>query len=200
MRKSSHYKWWAVASIATGTLVTVADIGEVNVAMPTIADQFGSNLSTVQWLATGHLLATSALLMPMGRLSDMIGRKRIYLWGLLIFTLGSGVGRDSPQSYGANHGQNPAGHGYRIGPREPDGHNGLHLPRGRTGQGPGLSHDHGWNCVDYRTGHWRRFCGCFWLAVGVFPKHSSGYLVYLGAFPNPQREGINAIRPQSPLW
>ena len=96
MRKSSHYKWWAVASIATGTLVTVADIGEVNVAMPTIADQFGSNLSTVQWLATGHLLATSALLMPMGRLSDMIGRKRVYIWGLLIFTLGSGLAGIAP--------------------------------------------------------------------------------------------------------
>ena len=84
-----NYKWWALASVATGTLVTVADMGEVNVAMPTIADQFGSNLSTVQWLATGHLVATSALLMPMGRLSDMIGRKRVYLWGLMIFTLGS---------------------------------------------------------------------------------------------------------------
>ena len=84
-----NYKWWALASVATGTLVTVADMGEVNVAMPTIADEFGSNLSTVQWLATGHLVATSALLMPMGRLSDMIGRKRVYLWGLMIFTLGS---------------------------------------------------------------------------------------------------------------
>ncbi len=84
-----NYKWWALASVATGTLVTVADMGEVNVAMPTIADQFSSNLSTVQWLATGHLVATSALLMPMGRLSDMIGRKKVYLWGLMIFTLGS---------------------------------------------------------------------------------------------------------------
>lgn len=84
-----NFKWWALASVATGTLVTVADMGEVNVAMPTIADEFGSNLSTVQWLTTGHLVATSALLMPMGRLSDMIGRKRVYLWGLMIFTLGS---------------------------------------------------------------------------------------------------------------
>ena len=84
-----NFKWWALASVATGTLVTVADMGEVNVAMPTIADEFSSDLSTVQWLATGHLVATSALLMPMGRLSDMIGRKRVYLWGLMIFTLGS---------------------------------------------------------------------------------------------------------------
>ena len=88
-RIGRNYKWWALASVATGTLVTVADMGEVNVAMPTIADQFSSNLSTVQWLATGHLVATSALLMPMGRLSDMIGRKKVYLWGLMIFTLGS---------------------------------------------------------------------------------------------------------------
>ena len=89
LSNSRNYKWWALASVATGTLVTVADMGEVNVAMPTIADEFSSNLSTVQWLATGHLVATSALLMPMGRLSDMIGRKKVYLWGLMIFTLGS---------------------------------------------------------------------------------------------------------------
>ena len=147
MKKTSHYKWWAVVSIATGTLVTVADIGEVNVAMPTIADEFSSNLSTVQWLATGYLLATSALLMPMGRLSDMIGRKRGLSVGAANLYPGVRVGRDSPQPAGADYVQNPAGHGYRIGPREPDGHDGLYLPRRRTGQGPRASHDLGGNCV-----------------------------------------------------
>lgn len=96
VKRSSNYKWWAVASVAAGTLVTVADIGEINVAMPTIADRFNSDLSTVQWLATGYLLATSVLLMPMGRLSDMIGRKRVYLWGLLIFALGAGLAGTAP--------------------------------------------------------------------------------------------------------
>lgn len=89
VKGSSNYKWWVILCVEIGTLVTVADIGEVNVAMPTIADRFSTDLSTVQWLATGYLLATSTLLMPMGRLSDIMGRKRIYVWGLLIFTLGA---------------------------------------------------------------------------------------------------------------
>lgn len=96
VKESPNYKWWAAGAIATGTLVTVADIGEVNIAMPTIADRFNSELSTVQWLAIGYLLATSALLMPMGRLSDMIGRKKVYIWGLLIFTLGAGLAGTAP--------------------------------------------------------------------------------------------------------
>ncbi len=96
MAGRSSQKWWAIASVAVGTLVTVADIGEVNVAMPTIADRFNSDLATVQWLATGYLVATSALLMPMGRLSDMIGRKKVYICGLLIFTLGSGLAGAAP--------------------------------------------------------------------------------------------------------
>lgn len=91
MKISPNYKWWAASVMAIGTLVTVADTGELNIAMPIIAYQFNSDLSTVQWLVTGYMVAQSAFLMPMGRLSDMVGRKKVYLWGLLVFTVGSGL-------------------------------------------------------------------------------------------------------------
>jgi EmrB/QacA subfamily drug resistance transporter len=82
--------------MAVGTLITVADIGEVSIAMPAIADEFNTDLSTVQWLMTGYLVAISAFLLPMGRLSDMVGRKKVYLWGLLIFGLGSALAALAP--------------------------------------------------------------------------------------------------------
>ena len=68
-----NYKWWALASVATGTLVTVADMGEVNVAMPTIADQFSSHLSTrikfALALQSCSTPETSVDVRPSGRIS-----------------------------------------------------------------------------------------------------------------------------------
>lgn len=91
-----NYTWWATVAISLGTLVTVADTGEVGVALPNIANDLDTNLGHVQWLVTGYLLAISVLLMPMGRLSDMIGRKKVYLSGIAIFVLGSGLAYVSP--------------------------------------------------------------------------------------------------------
>ena len=82
-----NYRWWATVAISLGTLVTVADTGEVGVALPNIANDLDTNLGHVQWLVTGYMLAISVLLMPMGRLSDMIGRKKVYLSGIAIFVL-----------------------------------------------------------------------------------------------------------------
>lgn len=68
----------------------------MNIALPTIADEFDTNLPTVQWLATAYMVATSALVLPMGRLSDMIGRKKVYIWGLAIFIFGAVLGSFAP--------------------------------------------------------------------------------------------------------
>ena len=54
-------------------------------ALPTIAQHFDADLSTAQWVVIAEGLAISALLLPMGRLSDIVGRKTIYLSGLIIF-------------------------------------------------------------------------------------------------------------------
>jgi EmrB/QacA subfamily drug resistance transporter len=59
------------------------------VALPTIAHEFGTDLLTAQWVIAGNGLTIAALLVPMGRLSDVVGRKRIYVVGALIFALGA---------------------------------------------------------------------------------------------------------------
>ena len=79
------YRWWVFAAVALGTLTSVINHGSMSVALPTIAQHFGADLSTAQWVVIAEGLAISALILPMGRLSDIVGRKRVYLSGLIIF-------------------------------------------------------------------------------------------------------------------
>ena len=85
IRRSPNFKWWAAAATVTLTVVEVSHLGAINIAQPNIADRFGSDLPTVQWVPLSHMLAISALLLPMGRLSDMVGRKRVFVGGMLAF-------------------------------------------------------------------------------------------------------------------
>ena len=89
--QSSNYKWWAFAAIGIGLFTSVVDYGTVAVALPTIAEHFDSDFPTVQWIMVGYNLTISALLLPMGRLSDIIGRKQVYVTGLVLFVLGAAL-------------------------------------------------------------------------------------------------------------
>ena len=84
-------KWWAYFAIAMGTFASVVDHGNVVVALPTIAEHFSTDLPTAQWVVVGNILAISALLLPMGRLSDIVGRKRVYIFGFVVFLIGAFV-------------------------------------------------------------------------------------------------------------
>ena len=80
-------KWQVFFAIAVGTFVSVLDQSSVGLALPLIAKSFQVNIPTVQWVMVASVLATSTMLLPMGRLSDIIGRKKIIIIGILIFTL-----------------------------------------------------------------------------------------------------------------
>ena len=90
-----EYKYWAFGAVAIGMFASVVDHGSVNVALPTIAGHFSSDFATVQWVTIGYALTISALLLPMGRLSDLIGPKRVYIIGSLVFVLGAAVAGSS---------------------------------------------------------------------------------------------------------
>ena len=96
IRSSPTYKWWVFATIAVGTFVSVVDNGSVLIALPEIEAHFGSDLPTVQWIVVGNALAISALILPMGRLGDIVGRKWVYVGGLAIFVAGSGLAGIAP--------------------------------------------------------------------------------------------------------
>ena len=91
IRQSSNYKWWAFGAIAIGTFISVVDTGSVMVALPDIERHFNTDLPTVQWVVVGYALAISVLLLPMGRLGDIAGRKRVYLGGFVIFVLAAAL-------------------------------------------------------------------------------------------------------------
>ncbi len=89
---SPNYKWWAYGAVAIGMFLSVMDQSGINIALPQISEHFSADIPTVQWITLGYSLATSAMLMPMGRLSDMIGRKRVYQIGYAGFIIMAFVG------------------------------------------------------------------------------------------------------------
>lgn len=76
-------------AVGTGMFTSVADAGSTIVALPTIASYFSADLPTTQWIVVAYLLTISALLVPIGLLSDMLGRKRIFVSGVFIFSAGA---------------------------------------------------------------------------------------------------------------
>lgn len=75
--------------VVVGIFITVLDTSSSVVALPTIAAELGTDLPTAQWVMIGNGLTIAALLVPMGRWSDIIGRKRIYVLGALVFAIGA---------------------------------------------------------------------------------------------------------------
>ncbi len=89
------YKYWVFGAIAVGTFGSVVDHGSSLVALPTIADHFETDIPTVQWVVIAYTLTITALLLPMGRLSDLVGRRKVYLLGSVLFMGGAGLSGSS---------------------------------------------------------------------------------------------------------
>jgi len=87
--QSDYYKWFVLANIMLGTFMAVLDSTIVNVGLPKIMASFGVGLDTIQWVVTAYMLAMAAMLPTSGWLADKYGYKRVYFWGLFVFTLGS---------------------------------------------------------------------------------------------------------------
>jgi len=64
-------------------------LSTVTVALPTIAGEFLMDAITLSWVATIYILTAAALLVPFGRVADIYGRKRIFIWGMAVFTAAS---------------------------------------------------------------------------------------------------------------
>ncbi len=87
----SSRKWWALAAVAIGVFMSTVDGSIVNIALKTIQDDFQTSLSGVEWVVLAYLLTIAVALPSMGRLGDMIGKRRVYLVGFVIFTIGSAL-------------------------------------------------------------------------------------------------------------
>jgi EmrB/QacA subfamily drug resistance transporter len=79
-------KWLILTSVSLGSLMSTLDGSIVNIALPAIQSDFGSDLTTVEWVVVAYLLVVGSLLLPMGRLGEVQTFKRVYLIGFAIFT------------------------------------------------------------------------------------------------------------------
>ncbi len=90
-RTSVDYKqkWYVMAAVAMGVFLATIDGSIVNVALPTLVKNLNTDFTTIQWVVLAYLLTITTLMLSIGRWADMIGKKSIYTWGFVVFTLGS---------------------------------------------------------------------------------------------------------------
>jgi EmrB/QacA subfamily drug resistance transporter len=81
-------KWKILFTVAFGTFMATLDSSIVNIALPTIRKELNAG-DNVEWIVLSYLLVTTSTLLIMGRMSDMFGRKKIYILGFVIFVIGS---------------------------------------------------------------------------------------------------------------
>ena len=81
---------WIVAGVVIlGAVMSILDTTVVNVAIDHLAVAFHSSLTTIQWVITGYTLALAAVIPVTGWAADRFGTKRIYMWSLVLFVIGS---------------------------------------------------------------------------------------------------------------
>jgi EmrB/QacA subfamily drug resistance transporter len=88
-RMTDRNRWIALYVLCVGVLMIVLDVTVVNVALPSIQDDLGFSQSSLAWVVNAYLIAFGGLLLLAGRLGDLIGRRRIFLIGLAVFTVAS---------------------------------------------------------------------------------------------------------------
>ncbi|GGY70583.1 MFS transporter [Streptomyces omiyaensis] len=84
-------RWWPLTAICLGTFMLLLDVTIVTVALPAVAADLGTDLSDVEWVVDVYALALASLLLGVGSRADRIGRRKVYLAGLAVFTAASAV-------------------------------------------------------------------------------------------------------------
>src|SRR5919112_2337109 len=82
-------RWAVLVVVCFGQFMIVLDTTIVNVALPAIQSDLGFSASSLTWVVNAYLIAFGAFLLPAGRLSDLLGSRRVFLTGLTVFTLAS---------------------------------------------------------------------------------------------------------------
>src|SRR6266571_4894667 len=82
-------RWLALIIVCLGYLMIVLDVTIVGVALPSIREDLGFSESSLAWVANAYLLTFGGFLLLAGRLGDLFGHRRLFLLGLVLFTLAS---------------------------------------------------------------------------------------------------------------
>jgi EmrB/QacA subfamily drug resistance transporter len=82
-------KWWTLAAVTFGLFMIMLDNTVVNVALPAMQDELGISQAGLEWVVNAYALTFGVLLLSGGKLADLLGRRRIFIIGLIIFTASS---------------------------------------------------------------------------------------------------------------
>src|SRR2546423_10332043 len=89
MSPTRDRRWLTLAIVGAAFFMTVLDVAIVNVAIPSIKDDLHISEASVQWVITAYAITFGGFLLLGGRMADLLGRRRIFIVGLTIFTAAS---------------------------------------------------------------------------------------------------------------
>ncbi|MCK5310629.1 MAG: MFS transporter [Desulfobacteraceae bacterium] len=89
IKQKAYNKWIVFLLVATAIFMSTLDSSIVNVALPYIMEDLHTRVNIIQWVVLAYLVSVSSLLLTFGRLSDTRGRRIIYTYGFLVFSVGS---------------------------------------------------------------------------------------------------------------
>ena len=81
--------WWVLGFIGVAQFMVILDVTVVNIALPSISSALSFSATDLQWVVTVYVLFTGGLMLLGGRSADLLGRRRVFLIGLLLFTAAS---------------------------------------------------------------------------------------------------------------
>src|SRR5881409_1577467 len=86
---SNPHRWRILAVVATAFFMTILDVSIVNVALPSIGRGLHFSRDNLQWVITAYAISFGGFLLLGGRAADLLGRRRVFIAGLTLFTLAS---------------------------------------------------------------------------------------------------------------
>src|ERR1700754_4246721 len=86
MTSQTNRKWWTLGAVCVATFMLLLDITVVNTALPKIQQDLGGSFSDQQWVIDAYALSLAALVLTAGSLADWLGRRRVFVAGLAIFS------------------------------------------------------------------------------------------------------------------
>src|SRR6266581_7540231 len=87
----SGVQWLILLTLIIGTFLGRLDGTIVNLALPKIIQDFGITVSEASWISTAYIIANAIFVPVFGKMGDLLGRKPLYIWGIVGFTISSAL-------------------------------------------------------------------------------------------------------------
>ncbi len=92
-------KWWTLGAMCLALFMVMLDNTVVNVALPSIQRDLDTSISGLEWIVNGYTLSFAVLLAVGGRMGDIFGRRRMFIFGVIVFTLASTTAGFAPSNF-----------------------------------------------------------------------------------------------------